>query len=67
MTFSRKIVPFVVVFFAMAMLIAGLVWGSSYNPTPTNTNSSGQGSGYPGFHHAASYSKPLFTEGPDGS
>jgi hypothetical protein len=67
MTFSRKMVPFVVVFFAIAMMITGLVWGSSYNPTPTNTNSSGPGSSYPGFHHSANYSKPLFTFGPGGS
>jgi hypothetical protein len=67
MTISRRIVPFVVAFLAMSMLIAALVWGSSYNPTPTNTNSSGPGSGYPGWHHSASYSRPLFTYGPDGS
>ncbi len=63
----RRIAQLVVAFFSIALFLTALVWGSSYNPTPTNNSGGGPGSSYPGWHHSASYSHPLFTNGPDGS
>ena len=67
MILPRRVLQVALGFVLMAMLVVALVVGSAYNPTPTNNSSGGPGSSYPGWHHSASYSRPLFTYGPDGS
>lgn len=47
------------------MLVAGatasvaILTAACSNPTPTNNNSSGPGSNYPGQHHAATDTTPI--------